>query len=56
MYFVTEYCEQENTLLNNYKQLKMILSYFKKRFYDKNILVLRERDISKNLKRQREKR
>ena len=43
MYFVTEYCEQENTLLNEYKQLKMILSHFKKRFYGEYILPLRER-------------
>ena len=42
MYFVGEYCEQENTLLNKYKQLKMILSHFRKRFYDKYILALRE--------------
>ena len=32
MYFVAEYCEQDNTLLNKYKRLKMILSQFKKRF------------------------
>ena len=32
MYFVAEYCEQDNTLLNKYKRLKMILSHFKKRF------------------------
>ena len=42
MYFATEYCEQENTLLNKYKRLKMILSHFKKRFYDEYILALRE--------------
>ena len=34
MYFDSEYCEHENTLLNNYKRLKMILIYFKKMFYD----------------------
>ena len=43
MYFVTEYCEQDNTLLNKYKRLKMMLSHFKKRFYDEYILALRER-------------
>ena len=31
MNFVTENCEQQNTLLNKYKQLKMILSDFKKK-------------------------
>ena len=34
MYFDPEYCEQENTLLNKYKRLKIILSPFKKMFYD----------------------
>ena len=43
MYFDTGYCEQENTLLNKCKQLKMTLIHFKKRFYDKHILALRER-------------
>ena len=42
VYFVTEYCEQENTLLNKYKRFKMILSRFKKRFYDEHILALRQ--------------
>ena len=42
MYFVTEYCEQENTLLNKYKRFKMILSRFKKGFYDEHILALRQ--------------
>ena len=42
MYFVAEYFEQENTLLNKYKRFKMILSRFKKRFYDEHILALRE--------------
>ena len=39
--FVAEYCEHENTL-NKYKQLKMILRHFKKRFYDEYMLPLRE--------------
>ena len=43
MYFVTEYCEQDNTLLNKFKRLKTMLSHFKKRFYDEYILSLRER-------------
>ena len=43
MYFVTEYCEQDNALLSKYKRLKMILSHFKKRFFDEYILALRER-------------
>ena len=43
MYFVTEYCEQDNILLNKYKRLKMMLNHFKKRFYDQYILALRER-------------
>ena len=42
MYFVTEYFEQENTLLNKYKRLKMILSRLKKRFYDEHVIALRE--------------
>ena len=42
LFYVTEYCKQENTLLNKYKQLKMILSHFKKRFFEEYILVLRE--------------
>ena len=50
MYFVIECCEQENTLLNKYKPLKMILSHFKKMFYDQYILALR--DISRKLKGQ----
>ena len=43
MHFDIEYCEQENTLLNKHKQLKVILSHFKKRFCDNYILALRER-------------
>ena len=43
MYLDPEYDEQENSLLNKYKRLKMILSHFKKRFYDEYILALRER-------------
>ena len=43
MYFVKEYCGQQNTLLIKYKRLKIILSHFKKRFYDEYILALRER-------------
>ena len=43
MYFVTEYCEQDNALLSKYKRLKMILSHFKKRFFDEYIFALRER-------------
>ena len=39
MYSVTEYCKQENTLWNKYKQLKMILTHFNKRFYDEYILL-----------------
>ena len=39
MYFVTEYCEQDNALLSKYKRLKMILSHFKKRFFDEYILL-----------------
>ena len=39
------YCEQDNTLLNKYKQLEMILSYFKKRFFDECILALRETSV-----------
>ena len=52
MYFVTEHCEQDNALLSKYKRLKMILSHFKKRFFDEYILAVRERDISTKLKRQ----
>ena len=52
MYFDSEYCEQENNIFNRYKQLKMILCHFKKRFYDEYILALRERDISTKLERQ----
>ena len=43
MYFDTGYYEQENTLLNKCKQMKMILIHFEKRFYEKYILALRER-------------
>ena len=43
MYFDTGYYEQENTLLNKCKRMKMILIHFKKRFYEKYILALRER-------------
>ena len=42
MYFVTEYCEHDNALFSKYKRLKMILSHFKKRFFDEYILALRE--------------
>ena len=37
MYFVTEYCQQDNALLSKYKRLKMILSHFKKMFFDQYI-------------------
>ena len=43
VHFVTQYCEQDNTLLNKYKRLKMMLSHSRKRFYDEYILALRER-------------
>ena len=45
MYFVTGYCEQDNALLSKYKRLKMILSHFKKRFFDEYILALRETSV-----------
>ena len=43
MYFVTEYCEQDNALWSKYKQLKMILSHFKNNLFDEYILALREK-------------
>ena len=52
MYFVTEHCKQDNALLSKYERLKMILSHFKKRFFDEYVLALRERDISTKFKRQ----
>ena len=51
MNFVTENCEQQNTLLNKYKQLKMILSDFKKKVLWW-VYTFSKRDISTKLKRQ----
>ena len=45
IYFVTEYCEQDNALLSKYKRFKMILSHFKKRFFEEYILALRETSV-----------
>ena len=45
MYFVTEHCEQDDALLSKYKRLKMILSHFKKRFFDEYILAIRETSV-----------
>ena len=45
MYFVTEHCEQDNALLSKYKRFKMILSHFKKRFFEEYILALRETSV-----------
>ena len=45
IYFVTEYCEQDNALLSKYKRFKMILSHFKKRFFEEYILALREKSV-----------